>query len=417
MKHALHPAPSSLLLSAGLAVLVVSCGGGSSSSSSSADTAATTVPAAPTIGAATALDESASIAFTAPSDNGGATITSYTATCVEGANSVSGSASTSPISVSPLTNDVAYSCSVTAANSAGQSAASGTVSVTPTAAAAAASTAAVDCPYSGTFEGTYSGTAITATWDWTCGSVKRFLSGNGLPDHVIGTFPNAGNPNTVTAQTVSAEMTLTPVLGTSTVSVGGPMGGSVYARNSVKFDPGTAGTCPGSATQASDCNLANGSDVWRVEALGQDVFDFGEDMNNAHAQPTGQYHYHGMPEGMLTNAGASDTNKIMVHVGWADDGFPVYARYCYADPLDASSEVVECTGSYELDSTADTGRPDTSWVPLGAFGTDWNYVDGSGDLDECNGRFAVTPEFPDGIYHYMVTDTYPYFSRCLKGER
>ena len=41
---------------------------------------------------------------------------------------------------------------------------------------------------------------------------------------------------------------------------------------------------------------------------------------------------------------------------------------------------------------------------------------GSGDLDECNGRVGVTPEFPDGIYHYYATDTYPFFQRCVKGE-
>lgn len=40
---------------------------------------------------------------------------------------------------------------------------------------------------------------------------------------------------------------------------------------------------------------------------------------------------------------------------------------------------------------------------------------GSGDLDECNGRVGVTPEFPGGIYHYYATDTYPYFQRCVTG--
>jgi hypothetical protein len=40
---------------------------------------------------------------------------------------------------------------------------------------------------------------------------------------------------------------------------------------------------------------------------------------------------------------------------------------------------------------------------------------GSGDLDECNGRMGVTPEFPDGIYHYYATDSYPFFQRCVKG--
>ncbi len=209
--------------------------------------------------------------------------------------------------------------------------------------------------------------------------------------------------------------TLTPTTGPGNTQIGGPGGANVFARNGVKFDPGTAGTCPSDADEASDCNLANGTDQWRVEALGQDVFDFGEDMNNAHVQPTGEYHYHGMPEGILTNAGVSDTNRQMVHVGWASDGYPVYARYCYTDAMDATSEVKVCEGSFELDTVADADRPSTDFVALGAFGSDWNYVEGSGDLDDCNGRTGVTPEFPDGIYYYMATDSYPYFSRCLKG--
>ena len=46
---------------------------------------------------------------------------------------------------------------------------------------------------------------------------------------------------------------------------------------------------------------------------------------------------------------------------------------------------------------------------------DYEYVAGSGDLDECNGRFGVTPEFPNGIYHYYITDAFPYIQRCVKG--
>jgi hypothetical protein len=53
---------------------------------------------------------------------------------------------------------------------------------------------------------------------------------------------------------------------------------------------------------------------------------------------------------------------------------------------------------------------------LGHFTSDWKYVVGSGDLDECNGRYGVTPEFPKGTYHYYITDTYPFVQRCVKGN-
>ena len=52
----------------------------------------------------------------------------------------------------------------------------------------------------------------------------------------------------------------------------------------------------------------------------------------------------------------------------------------------------------------------------GQFRDDFEWHEGVGDLDECNGRTGVTPEFPEGIYYYVVTDEFPYFTRCLKGE-
>ena len=73
------------------------------------------------------------------------------------------------------------------------------------------------------------------------------------------------------------------------------------------------------------------------------------------------------------------------------------------------------SGSYQLVSEVSDSRPSAGTFPLGTFAQDWEYVEGSGDLDECNGRVGVTPEFPDGIYHYYATDSYPYLQRCVKG--
>lgn len=258
--------------------------------------------------------------------------------------------------------------------------------------------------------------ALESRYRWRCSDQARILTGNGVPDHAVGQFPNRSNPTAISEQNVSASMPLSPILGESRTGVGPRWGAYVYAMNSVKFDPATAGACPSGASRRSHCSLAHGQGPWRIEALGQDVFDFGEDMNNAHVQPTGEYHYHGIPEGILENAGVSDANRKMLLVGWAADGFPVYARYCYADAMDPESDIKICEGSYRLDNAADRGRPSTEWFPLGVFTSDWNYANGSGDLDECNGRVGVTPEFPSGVYYYMATDSYPYFSRCIKGE-
>jgi len=95
--------------------------------------AAVTAPNAPTIGTATALSAtSASISFTAPASNGGATIETYTATSTPG--SITGrvfQSGSGSITITGLTPSTAYTFRVTASNSAGTSSASGaTVSIT-----------------------------------------------------------------------------------------------------------------------------------------------------------------------------------------------------------------------------------------------------------------------------------------------
>ena len=263
-------------------------------------------------------------------------------------------------------------------------------------------------------------------YSWTSDKTSRILSGNGIPNHEVGTFPNPHNPNTIKEQNVNVAFTLCPSLASEAgVQVGGPAGAIAYAINSVKFDPGTAGRCDDLGT----CSLAMGQGRWSIEALGHNTFDFGDDMNHAHVQPTGEYHYHGMPELLLDLLGQE---KNMTLVGWASDGFPVYARYGYTDANDSTSDMKIIKPSWKLKTRGDAGRPDTlrslrggpgtggsnpnTAIPLGAFTQDFEYIEDSGDLDQCNGRFGVTPEFPEGIYYYMVTDEFPFFSRCLKGK-
>lgn len=280
----------------------------------------------------------------------------------------------------------------------------------------AASTAGVLCDFKGAGTqaiatlGTERSTMTTNLpyqYAWACGAANRTLVGNGIPDHVIsgGNFATA-----IGVQSISVAISLSPAVVSATgTPLGGPAGAPGYSLNGIKFDPGTAGTC-----NATACDPAGNGGVWRMEALGGS-FRFGTDANNSHVQPNGEYHLHGMPEVLLQRLSTPATPAPTL-VGWATDGFPVYARHGYANANDAGSGVRVMKSSYRIKATLDAGRPSaTTYVP-GSFTQDWEYAAGSGDLDECNGRTGVTPEFPKGIYHYYITDTYPFIQRCVKGR-
>jgi len=66
----------------------------------------------------------------------------------------------------------------------------------------------------------------------------RYISSNGIPDHLPGVFPNSGNPNAIREQKLSFRMTLQPKFADElTHAVRYPMG---VALNGVPFEPGTA---------------------------------------------------------------------------------------------------------------------------------------------------------------------------------
>jgi hypothetical protein len=100
-------------------------------------------------------------------------------------------------------------------------------------------------------------------------------------------------------------------------------------------------------------------------------------------------------------------------IGWAYDGNPIYGPYGYSDPEDNNSSPKLLISGYTLNTANITDRP--IGFSNGFFVEDYEYTN-SGDLDENNGRFAKTPEFPNGVYAYFASlqsDTldpqFPYF--------
>jgi hypothetical protein len=91
-------------------------------------------------------------------------------------------------------------------------------------------------------------------------------------------------------------------------------------------------------------------------------------------------------------------------IGYAFDGFPIYGAYAYTN-VNGTGAIKRMKSSYVLSSntTRVNGPAVSSTYPAGCFIEDYSYSAGSGDLDARNGRFCVTPEYPNGIYCYFVT--------------
>lgn len=225
----------------------------------------------------------------------------------------------------------------------------------------------------------------------------RTIEANGIADHETGAFPNRGNPNSIREQSYVFQVPAKPKANESFTPLrrGGLMG---VAINGVPFDPGTA-----------DFWDRDPNSRWNYEAIaGKDWL--GIDLANAHVQPNGAYHYHGIPTKLVERLGGP---RKFVHIGWAADGFPIYGQYAPENPNDLSSNLKKMTGSYRLKKGS---RPDGPGGKFdGTFVEDYEYVKGLGDLDEANGRFGKTPEFPEGTYYYVVTENYPFIPRMLRG--
>ena len=105
----------------------------------------------------------------------------------------------------------------------------------------------------------------------------------------------------------------------------------------------------------------------------------------------------------LTSTGSIPATKVHSKIiGFAYDGNPIYGPWAYSDPSNPASSIAKMTSSYSL-KTSRLNGPSTNQYPLGSFIQDYQYNHRSGTLDENNGRFCVTPEYPEGTYAYFTT--------------
>lgn len=224
----------------------------------------------------------------------------------------------------------------------------------------------------------------------------RIIIANGIPNHPTGKFPNSGNPNTIQVQNYKFRVPAKPKLASKDTALVMNLFG--VAINGVPYDPGAA--------EWWNNDRQSG---WRYEALSGKI-NLGIDFNNAHVQPNGAYHYHGLPIGLIATFGNAER---MLLLGYAADGFPIYGPNGYNDPKNANSRIKKVSPSYRLKQGTRPSGPGGKYD--GTYVEDYEYVKSLGDLDECNGRFGVTPEYADGIYHYYITSAYPFIPRCFRG--
>ena len=99
---------------------------------------------------------------------------------------------------------------------------------------------------------------------------------------------------------------------------------------------------------------------------------------------------------------SSGTNAHSPIIGWAYDGNPIYGPNGFSSKT--GGQIRPLRSGYKLRSdlnilTSSGQRPN---YPNGFFIEDYIYAE-DGDLDEFNGRFCITPEYPNGVYAYFTT--------------
>lgn len=175
----------------------------------------------------------------------------------------------------------------------------------------------------------------------------------------------------------------------------GPGGDAVAAEHGAYNEdrqPIELGICHGHAAQGGTYHYhADGNCMhWHPEE--------GESIENDYDESTIQ--------AVAQNTYDGNHSKV---IGVAYDGYPIYGFWGYDDNMN----VVEMKSSYELKN----GQTGYNGID------DYQYTEGLGHLDVCNGHFGPTPDFPQGIYHYHTTMQngdgdmgFPYFLICYHGE-
>lgn len=263
-----------------------------------------------------------------------------------------------------------------------------------------------------------------------------YVKTKGIPSYPTGPFLD-GNPSTASNQNAIYKFPLNPTenTGTKSPTTGGNIGVFVNGvslfdyRDGVAWNNTTSSLCGGPGNPPCPGG-PSATQNWNRDAILAEKGGF--DCSKGHPA-MGNYHHHQNPsafkldkvvisticnlydaDGLYT----IDTNAHSPLIGFAYDGYPIYGAYAYAD-TNGTGGIVRMKSGYQLRSitTRSLGPAVNSTYFLGYFREDYEFIAHPSDrsyLDEHNGRWCKTPEYPNGTYAYFATvdanhnSAYPY---------
>lgn len=272
-----------------------------------------------------------------------------------------------------------------------------------------------------------------------------YVSATGVPSYITGPFMD-GNPSFTSNQNAIFKISLNPSVnaGVGTSTTGGNIGIFINGtamfdyRDGVAWNTNTNALCGGPGNPPCPGGpMASMS--WNRDAVVAEKAGF--DCSKGHPA-MGNYHHHQNPSAfdldltVISNICTLydaeglyviDSNVHSPLIGFSYDGYPVYGAYGYKNS-NGTGGITRIKSGYQLRNISTrtvwadgTDVPDgpavSATYPLGYFREDYEFVNHPGQedyLDLHNGRFCVTPEYPNGIYCYFATvdadwnSAYPY---------
>ena len=271
-----------------------------------------------------------------------------------------------------------------------------------------------------------------------------YVTATGVPSYPTGPFLD-GNPSQADNQSIIFQIPRNPQqnTGAPTSTTPGNIGVFINGvalfdfRDGVGWDSGNNAPCGGPGNPPCPGGMGAMTD-WNRDAIPAEMGGF--DCSKGHPA-MGNYHHHQNPSAFKLDLNvvsnicnlydadglySIDSNQHSPLIGFAYDGFPIYGAYGYKNE-DGTGGITRIKSGYQLRSITvrthwadgtdvDDGPAVDATYFLGYFREDYEFISHADEdyLDEHNGRFCVTPEYPNGTYAYFATvdeswnSAYPY---------